>query len=970
MQLHVARIATVSTAVLLLTASGCGKSSAPGATGVARVLVSAGLSAAGNIAKVTVTVSKGAGSDFTPIVADLTRSGDQWSGRLTGIPAGPGRQFDAVAYDASGAQVDSGSATATIDANAAAVVSITLQQPSSDISNAFPVIDSLSQSRDTVAANGTVQLYVAAHDPDPGDTLSYGWTATCGAFDSGSTTNPTWTAPSVLGSCQITITVADNHGAVTRGMMTVKVVDASQLGDAVVDVSVNTWPVITGMTGSVTLGATMVGVMAVTAGDPDGDALSYAWSTTCTGLLFDTAPPFGMSMVQFTMPGPSRSCAVTVTVSDGRGGNTKGTLTLPPNAATSSPCTGVTCQSGQTCDPADGVCKATNLCANVTCLAATDLCHVAGTCNAVTGICDSQTTKSCPTGQSCDPGTGSCVAANLCANVTCPPAADLCHVAGTCNPSTGTCSGQVARSCPTGQSCDLGTGSCVAANLCANVTCAPAADLCHVAGTCDPSTGTCSAQVAKSCPSGQSCDATTGQCRIPSTAAAPVPKVARDLQVSPAAGLAMDASGYAYLAAAIYSTTPVSFDGHMVASTGDMDVFLAKYDTTGTNVWAVGYGDAGGAPQAATGAAITKDGTLAVIGNFSGNMTIGSALSSAAQIDFLAGVDAATGSGLWARQLNDGSSGLLKSVAANPNDGSTHGNRIAVCGLASQAATDLVAGATYGGQTDIVIAVYTSNGTRLWSRQIGTASNEECDAVAVDDNGDVYAAGKFDGASLTIPGTPALTGPGTSIRKFLWVAKFDGATGAGLASAAFGNPTGQVAPKSLAADAAGKLVIAGNFSAALPMGATTLTSAGGTDAFIAKLDPAAALAPMWAVRLGGTGGDTANGVATTSTGDVVATGLFNKTATGLATLTASGTTAADVFLLDLDGATGAANFSAAYGDPVTQSGDGVAVNRFGGGANQFAAVGTLNGSIPFPAPAGTVTATGNVDVFLLVGPIQ
>ncbi len=909
MQLKAARMAMVSTVVVLVAALASCSSSPRAHTGVARVLVSA-LSGAAGIARVTVTVS---GPSFTPFTADLTRSGDQWTGRVTGIPVGSSRQFLAVAYDASGAALYSGSAMATIEASAAAVVAITLQGgQGSGTSNSFPVIDGLSASRDQVGASGTVQLDVSAHDPDPGDTLSYGWTSTCGAFDSASKANPTWIAPSIFGPCQISITVADNHGAATTATLVVNVVAT---GDANVTVSLNAWPVISGMTGSVTMGASMRGALAVVAADPDGDPLAYAWSTTCNGLVFDSTPPYGASLAQFTMAGPSGSCDVTVTISDGRGGNTKGTLTLPPNTLTSTSCNNVTCQSGQTCDPVDGLCKPTDLCASVTCPPATDACHVAGACNAVTGVCDAQTPKSCFTGQSCDLASGTCVATNLCANVTCT-----------------------------------------------------ASDLCHLAGTCDPTTGVCSAQTAKSCPTGQSCDLATGQCQIPTTVAVPVPKAARDLQVSPAAGLAMDTSGNAYLAAAIYSLTPVSFDGHMVASTGDMDVFLAKYDKAGINVWAVGYGDTSGAPQIATGAAVTQDGTLAVIGNFSGNLTLGSPLNSAAQIDFLAGVSASTGSGLWAKQLNDGSSGLLKAVAANASDGSAHGNRIAICGLASQAATDLVPGATYGGQSDIVIAVYSSNGTRLWSQQIGTAANEECDAVGVDDNGDVYAAGKFDGASLTIPGTPALTGPGTSIRKFLWVAKFDGATGAGLASAAFGNTTGQVAPKSLAVDAAGKLLMGGNFSVALPAGATTLTSAGGTDAFVAKLDPAASLAPIWAVRLGGTGGDTANGVATTSTGDVVVTGLFNKTTTGVAALTANGTTAADVFLLELDGASGAARFAAAYGDAVTQSGDAVAVNRFG--ANQLAVVGTLNGSIPFPAPAGTVTATGNVDVFLLVGPIQ
>jgi hypothetical protein len=911
----------VAAGLVLLASSACTQSGAAAATGVARVLVSAQDGAAA-IARVTVTVSRGDGPDFTPIAADLTSSGTDWTGRITAIPVGPGRRFDAVAFDAGGSKLYSGSASTDIVADAAAIVTILFQAEQPGLMNSFPVIDSLTASRDQVAANAAVQLAVTAHDPD-GDKLGYGWTAKCGGFDDASKANPIWTAPSALGPCEITITVADDRGAATTATLVLNVVST---GNAVVTVSINAWPIIAGMTGSVTLGATMHGAAAVVAADPDGDPLTYAWSTTCTGLVFDLSPPYGVTLAQFTMPGPSSSCDVTVIVSDGRGGNTQVTLTLPPNVLTSL-CNGVTCLKGQTCDPSDGVCKPTDLCAGVTCPPATDLCHIAGTCNAVTGVCGAETLKPCPAGDACD----------------------------------------------------LTTGNCVAANRCAGVICQPATDLCHVAGTCDPATGVCSAQTAKTCPEGQQCNVATGQCQ--GTSPVPVLQVARDLQISPPAGMAMDTSGNAYLAAAINSLAPIDFDGHKVASNGDFDVFLAKYDTTGHATWAVNYGDA--SPQLATGAAVTQDGTVAAIGNFIGNMTFGTTTisnASSVSIDFLAAVKSADGSGLWAKQFNDGSNGVLKAVAANANDGSTHGNRIAVCGLANAAATDLVSsGAPYAGPfNNIIIGAFTSSGTRLWANEFGTASfNAECDTLAVDDNGDVYAAGKFDGPTLAFGGaTSPLTGPGNTNRKFVWVAKFDGATGAGIQSVAYGNSVGQASANSIAFNAAlGKVVVAGGFNSALPFGSTTLTSAGGTDAFVAELDPAAALAPTWAVRMGGTAADAANGVAVTSYGDVLVTGLFNKTTVGNTSpsagvgLTAAGTgTAADVFLLELGGATGATQFAAGYGDPVTQTGDALAVNRFG--ANQFVLTGTLNGSIPFPAPAGTVTATGTTDVFLLVGPIQ
>jgi len=426
----------------------------------------------------------------------------------------------------------------------------------------------------------------------------------------------------------------------------------------------------------------------------------------------------------------------------------------------------------------------------------------------------------------------------------------------------------------------------------------------------------------------------------------------------------MDTSGNTYVGAAIFSSTDIDFDGHPVHSNGDADVLIAKFNTAGVAQWAVGFGDAAAA-QFATQSAVTQDGTVAVMGRFTGALNIGNSITAAAEVDFIAGVQATNGSGKFAKAL-DTNNGTLLSIAANPSSST---NRIAICGKAAGLSADFAQGGfSYTGGNDIVIAVYSSAGTKLWSLQIGTSGGEECDAVAVDDAGDVYASGNFDSATLTIPGTPPLTGPGTTSRKFLWAAKFNGATGAGISSAVFSGAGGQIFPRSISVDSGGKLAIAGNFSGNPTFGTTTITSAGGQDMFATKLDPASSYAPAWAVRMGGTAADVGAGVATTSSGDVLVTGFFNKTTDGAAILTAASTTAADVFLLKLDGTTGATQFSAAYGDVLAQSGDFIAVNRFGG--DQFVVSGSLNGTITFPAPAGAVTAPAATEPFFLFGPIN
>ncbi|WP_437973308.1 VCBS repeat-containing protein [Sorangium sp. So ce295] len=132
-------------------------------------------------------------------------------------------------------------------------------------------------------------------------------------------------------------------------------------------------------------------------------------------------------------------------------------------------------------------------------------------CLAVNAPCDP--TVPCCDGTQCINGT----CQDLCAGVTCA-ASDPCHAAGTCDPQTGLCSNPVA---PDGTGCDDGdactqtdtcqAGTCTSGNP---VTCS-ASDECHVAGSCEASSGVCSNP---SAPDGIYCSTgicKTGACYMP-----------------------------------------------------------------------------------------------------------------------------------------------------------------------------------------------------------------------------------------------------------------------------------------------------------------------------------------------------------------------------------------------------------------------------------------------------------------------
>lgn len=282
-----------------------------------------------SIARATVSVSAGLGSDFAPIVTQLSQTGQLWSAVVTQIPAGTSREFVVLAYDASGHVIAAGSGNADVIADAATAIFITLNGPAGPPGGTLPpIIDSLSASPTTVAPGGSVALLVSAHSPNPGDTLIYHWSATCGTFNNATSTTPIWTAPESLGTCAVTISVLDNNGGVTTASLAITVATGS--GMASVSVTIDDYPIILNLTAQLTLGATWSGALQVVARSPDGYPLAYAWTSTCRGLAFDYGKPPDFMNPSFSMPPPSAACSIVVTVTDSLGGATAGSLSIGP----------------------------------------------------------------------------------------------------------------------------------------------------------------------------------------------------------------------------------------------------------------------------------------------------------------------------------------------------------------------------------------------------------------------------------------------------------------------------------------------------------------------------------------------------------------------------------------------------------------------------------------------------------------
>ena len=103
--------------------------------------------------------------------------------------------------------------------------------------------------------------------------------------------------------------------------------------------------------------------------------------------------------------------------------------------------------------------------------------------------------------------------------------------------------------------------------------------------------------------------------------------------------------------------------------------------------------------------------------------------------------------------------------------------------------------------------------------------------------------------------------------------------------------------RSIAVDGSGNSYVTGYFAGTAIFGSTSLTSSGGEDIYIAKLDANANF--LWAKKAGGTNGDNGISIAVDGSGNSYVTGYFQGTATfGSSSLTSSG--GFEIFIAKLD----------------------------------------------------------------------
>lgn len=157
-----------------------------------------------------------------------------------------------------------------------------------------------------------------------------------------------------------------------------------------------------------------------------------------------------------------------------------------------------------------------------------------------------------------------------------------------------------------------------------------------------------------------------------------------------------------------------------------------------------------------------------------------------------------------------------------------------------------------------------------WAQRVGKGPGTHAPGgIAVDKAGNSYVIGTFTG-TMTFDKTTFKAGSTVA----LYLAKYS-PTGA-LLWANSGTGSGSFASPAVSADTAGNVYITGGFTNTVSFGPTAMTSVGASDIFVVKFDREGNL--IWNHRAGGPGADQGRGIAIDSSGDCILTGYFSDVA--------------------------------------------------------------------------------------------
>jgi len=371
----------------------------------------------------------------------------------------------------------------------------------------------------------------------------------------------------------------------------------------------------------------------------------------------------------------------------------------------------------------------------------------------------------------------------------------------------------------------------------------------------------------------------------------------------------VDVSGNVYITGYFNDTT--DFDPGIstatLASNGQVDIFVAKYDNMGNYLWAINIGgsgdDIGNFVQLDAGGNVYVTGVYQATVDFDPGAGTANLVSAGASDIFMAKYDN-TGNYVWAKSIGntgaDVGNGLQLDASGNVYiTGYFAGTVDFDPGIGT---ANLVSPGIY---SDVFIAKYDNTGAYFWAKNIGGPGNDIGNSLQLDASSNIYLTGTFQSTVDFDPGPGTATIASAGGISDIFIAKYDN-MGNYTWAKSLGGPGDEV-PYTIQLDAAANVHVTGYFSATVDFdpgaGTANLISNGNYDVFIGKYDNTGNY--IWAKGFGGTGNDVGSYLQLDAAGSVYLTGTFHGNVDfdpGPVTATLNTAGSVDIFISRFDNA--------------------------------------------------------------------
>jgi len=385
-------------------------------------------------------------------------------------------------------------------------------------------------------------------------------------------------------------------------------------------------------------------------------------------------------------------------------------------------------------------------------------------------------------------------------------------------------------------------------------------------------------------------------------------------------GVMVDSSNNIY----VTGYTAGGLDGNDFLNTsGNVDIFLVKYNSSGVKQWTQQLGT----PVSDKGFGLTVDNSSNIyVTGYTGDLAPN-----------VGGLDGNTSSGEWDLFLvKYNSSGTKQWTQQFGTSSRDEGRGVAVDSSDNIYVTGWVQGGLDGnsnsGESDFILVKFYDNGTKQWTRQLGTSLYEGGFGVTVDSSNNIYVTGWTGGG---LDGNTSEGGSDIFLIKYNSSGTKQWTQQLGTSSSDYGG--------GVTVDSSNNIYVTGYTNGGLDNN----TNSGSTDIFLVKYNSSGT--KQWTRQLGTSSSDEGKGVTVDSSDNIYVTGF---TSGGLDNNTNLGSK--DIFLVKYN-SSGTKQWTKQMGTSTDDRGYGVMVDS----SNNIYVTGNTYGRLD------NNTSAGDADIFLM-----